>query len=313
MTHQIADTVSVSRPSVTVVTAFYKNDATYPAQLEALATQEGAPPFEVVIADNEGSSTLDELIAPFRNRLDIRVVEATGRAGQCHARNVGVAHARADIVALCDADDVVGPTWVAALHSAVRDGDVLATGPLRLDEINPPHVCAAKARLDGLDEVPHPWDQGPFSYLGYREFVFGSNIGVRAASYEELGGMNEDMLGGSEDVDFTWRWLESGRRIEVSPEAFIHYRLRTTPREVMAQQYRYNLAQLGMWDRSRRMGRPVRGMSMRWAIMESLKSPWRLLAARNADEVTQYCVAHTVGGTLGNLRGQLRTRGPWHR
>lgn len=302
-----------STPSVSVVTAFYKNDATYAAQLDALVAQQDAPQFEVVVADNEGSSTLPQLVERYRDRLDIRIVPADDVSGQCHARNVGVRAARADVVALCDADDVVGPRWVRALHDAVREDDVLATGPMRLDVINPTHVLEAKARIEGYAEVPRPWLQSPFPYLGHHVFAMGCDLGLRRSTYLDLGGMDETMLGGSEDVDFTWRFVESGRALVELADAVVDYRLRTTPREVRAQQYRYMRAQMGFWDKSRRLGRPVRGMSMRWAVTESAKSVYRLWHARNADIVTQYAVAHAAGGTFGNLAGQLAVRGPWHR
>lgn len=304
---------SVTTPSVSVVTAFYKNDATYGAQLDALVAQRDAPPFEVVVADNEGSATLPQLVERYRDRLDIRIVPAADVVGQCHARNVGVRAARADVVALCDADDVVGPRWVRALYDAVREGDVLATGPMRLDVINPEHVLAAKARIEGYPEVPRPRLQGPFPFLGHHVFATGCDLGLRRSTYLDLGGMDETMLGGSEDVDFTWRFIESGRTLVESPDAVVDYRLRTTPREVGAQQYRYMRAQLGFWDKSRRLGRPVRGMSMRWAVTQSVRSVYRLWAARNADLETRYAVAHAAGGTFGNLAGQLAVRGPWHR
>lgn len=309
--------VRQATPAVTVVTAYYRNHATLGAELDALVAQVGAPPFEVVIADNEGSALLPHLVAPYRDRLDIRVVPAHTRRGQCHARNVGVRAARAEIVALTDADDEVSPTWVAALHRLTSADDVLATGPMRLDRINSDFVCRAKARSDGLPAAPRPYLQEPFGYLGYERFVFGSNIGVRTATYLAIGGMNEAMQGGSEDVDFTWRLLESGRRIEVAPDAIVDYRLRSSAYDAMTQAYRYQRAQLGLWRRSQALGRPVRGMSLRWAVTETAKLPaaWAStwMHAARADDVDRFVLAARTGGTIGNLTGQLVVRAPWHR
>lgn len=191
--------VSDAVPLVSVVTAYYRNQATLGAQLDALVTQEEAPPFEVIIADNEGSARLPRIVEPYRDRLDIRIVPAASRQGQCHARNIGVRAARGFTIAMSDADDVVCPTWVSALSRMTQAADVLATGPMRLDVINSEDVCRVKAKLDGLPRTPSPYQEEPFCYLGYERFVFGSNVGVRRSTYVELGGMNEAMLGGSED------------------------------------------------------------------------------------------------------------------
>nr|WP_281287528.1 glycosyltransferase [Rudaeicoccus suwonensis] len=297
-------------PDSTVVIAYYRNGSTLRAQLDALAHQLDAPSFEVVIADNEGSDRLAMIVASYADALDIRVVDAHDVRGQCHARNVGVRAARAEHIAMCDADDVVGPTWVAALHRMTSAEDVLATGPLRHDVINPPAVWQAKARIAGLDEAPRPYLLGPFGYLGYETFVMGCNLGVRRQTFLDLGGMDETMLGGSEDVDFSWRALESGRMITVDDAALIDYRLRVDERDVRSQAYRYQRAQLGLWARSRRMGRPVRGMSLRWALRETAALPALWLTTRHADEITRLCVASRCGGTTGNLLGQLSVRRP---
>ena len=161
--------------------------------------------------------------------------------------------------------------------------------------------------------MPHPYEQGPFSYLGYEVFVFGSNIGIRRSTYLELGGMNEAMLGGSEDVDFSWRLLESGRTIVVDPDATVHYRLRAGTYDAMTQGYRYSRAQLGLWRRSQLLGRPVRGMSFRWAVTETAKLPlaWAKAPGLSAEE--RFALAGRTGWITGNLAGQIAVRAPWYR
>ena len=202
---------------------------------------------------------------------------------------------------------------MATLHRVVSQTDVLATGMMRLDVINSEFVCRAKAVADGLDQVPHPYEQGPFSYLGYEVFVFGSNIGIRRSTYLELGGMNEAMLGGSEDVDFSWRLLESGRTIVVDPYATVHYRLRAGTSDAMTQGYRYSRAQLGLWRRSQLLGRPVRGMSFRWAVTETAKLPLSWAKARGLSAEERFALAGRTGWITGNLAGQIAVRGPWYR
>ena len=310
---ELATPVRAAKPAVSVVTAYYKNHATLGEQLDALVAQVDAPPFEVVVADNEGSARLARIVERYRGALDIRVVPANDVQGQCHARNVGVTAARAEVIAMSDADDVVGERWVATLHRVVSQTDVLATGMMRLDVINSEFVCRAKAVADGLDQVPHPYEQGPFSYLGYEVFVFGSNIGIRRSTYLEVGGMNEAMLGGSEDVDFSWRLLESGRTIVVDPGATVHYRLRAGTYDAMTQGYRYSRAQLGLWRRSQLLGRPVRGMSFRWAVTETAKLPLSWAKARGLSAEERFALAGRTGWITGNLAGQIAVRGPWYR
>lgn len=115
-------------------------------QLESLAHQQKAPRFEVVLADNDssdggvqGAQDAARLLG-----LDLRVVAATGVMSASHGRNVGAEAASGEVLLFCDADDLVGPYWVADLVSAVLStpGAVVA-GALHHERFNSPGVLAA--------------------------------------------------------------------------------------------------------------------------------------------------------------------------
>lgn len=309
----LTETTSSDVPAVSVVIAYYRNAATLRAQLDALAEQIDPPSFEVIIADNEGSTELPLILGPYRERLDVRVVDATDVRGQCHARNVGVSAARAEILGMCDADDVVAPTWLRALHDAVRADDVLATGDLQLDAINPEYVWRSYIEVGDDEPVERPVMQGMIRCLGHDEYAVGCNIGIRRSSYLQLSGMDESMLGGSEDVDFSWRAKESGRPIAAVPGMIVHYRLRPRLNEVFMQRRNYQRSQLYLWSKSRTLGRPVQGMSLRWAVTEAVKIPGQLWTVCSASVSARYGAAARAGAVFGNLVGQLEQRGPVRR
>ena len=60
----------------------------------------------------------------------LRIVEA--RAGQsvARARNAGFADASHELVLVCDADDVVGRSWIAQMVEALRESDVVGASRL---------------------------------------------------------------------------------------------------------------------------------------------------------------------------------------
>lgn len=295
-------------PEVSVIIAYYRNAATLGDQLKALAGQVDAPAFEVVIADNEGSAELKDLVEPFRHQLTIRIIQADDARGQCHARNRGVEAARGQLLALTDADDVVAPTWVASIASLLRDEDALVTVPLRLDGMNPPLAYRTYLGVSDDEHVDSPTLQRPFGSLGYETFAIGTNLGIRRASYQRLGGMNQAIRGGGEDVDFSWRAIESGVPLRIAPAAIVEHRLRIGVKAIFSQRRGYQRSQLHLWAISRRLDRPVKEMSLRWAITETAKLPRQWLTVRRASESARYRFAAKACGVVGNLEGQLRYR-----
>lgn len=285
-------------PVVSVVIAAYNGAHIIGDQLDALSAQTDAPPFEVVVVDNNSSDDLAAACAPYTGRLDMRIIKAADHQGQGYARNVGALAARGDYLCLCDQDDVVSSTWLAALVGVVEPGGVLATGPMDMLKLNPPGTDLIGRNVGA---------QEPYPVHDYLPFVFGSNIGIRRGDYLRIGGMDNAFQGGSEDVDFAWRAQEAGLRIVLAPDAVVHYRLRHTPRAVFRQQIGYGHTQVLMWRRSVDAGRPVRGMSMRWTVQKVAGLPagwWR--ARRDPQKRIEF--AQDAGRKIGNLQGQVRYR-----
>lgn len=183
-------------------------------QLDALSRQTMAP-HEILVVQNRPS----EARLPVMNG-SVTILEAFGQAGPSHARNIGIANATSEFVGFCDADDVVGASWVASIHDALVDFDVVG-GPLEYSVLNGPRVW----RKDGA-LVP----KSKFGYV----FFPSSNLGVRRDVCLALGGFDEELLA-AEDADFCIRAQHAGNSLQFVPEAVVHYRLRTGLREVCSQ------------------------------------------------------------------------------
>ena len=302
-----------TQPAASIVIAYYRNAATLREQLDALARQLTPPSFEVVVADNEGSVDLPGLLDEYSDRLSVRSVTATAVRGQCHARNVGVDAAAAQVVLICDADDVVGDRWVRSLSDRLVTEDALVTGPLRLDRLNPEYAWRTYLGVSSDEVVPAPVLQRPFGFLDYEQFAVGCNLGFRRETFQALGGFDETITGGTEDVDLSWRFIEAGHPLVTVEQAVVDYRLRTDPAAVFTQRRGYARSQLRLWAKSRDLGRPVRGMSARWAMTETAKLTTQWLGARKRPVPERFRWSAYAGSVIGNLEGQLIHRRPGRR
>lgn len=299
---------ALSNPEVSVVIAYYAAARWLPMQLEALATQQGAPRFEVIIADNEGSSELPGLVAPFEDRLDIRIVDATARRGCGAARNQGAKSARGICLAFCDADDIVDQNWLSFIARPAIESDVLSGGSLRLDIVNDEALWRIEIGARTEQPIERPVLQVPFKDFNYRTFTYGGNSAIRKSTFMKLGGIGENFLHGGEDIDFSWRCAESGTPVVISSKAVIHYRLRATSRAIFRQRFSYGQANVDIWITSRRMGRPVSGMSLRWTLVHCLPLPVQGLKMLHSSEADRYRFIAHAGDLLGNLQGQIEQR-----
>jgi glycosyltransferase involved in cell wall biosynthesis len=130
---------------VTVVIPARNAASTISEQLDALARQIDAPEFEVVVVDNGSNDGTREVVLVHQQTFDrLRLIDEPSKLGANAARNAGVREARTTKVLMCDADDVVTPSWVRSLGDALdlddlvtecRPGDVRANP---LSDLTPP-------------------------------------------------------------------------------------------------------------------------------------------------------------------------------
>ena len=213
-------------PEVSVVIASHNGAARIGLQLQALATQLDAPPFEVIVVDNASTDGLDEAAAAWADRLPgLRVIPARRHRGTSYARNVGIAAARAPRIAFCDDDDCVGARWVASAARSL-DAAEFVTGAVT-DLPAALFTGVAEVRNQVLEppgfEAPHPvpgFDRYPV--------LMGGNSAIRRPLALSLGGFDQRFFPGAEDNDLALRHVAGGGHLLRAPSMVVAARTRPT-------------------------------------------------------------------------------------
>jgi glycosyltransferase involved in cell wall biosynthesis len=194
-------------PAISVIIPARDAEATLPETLAALADQDAAMPFEVIVVD-DGSRDTTAAIAREAAVVD-RVLDQPG-VGPARARNAGAQAAAAPRLAFLDADCRPVPGWLAAGAAALETGDLVLG-----------------ATLPRPDQPRGPFDR-TLTVTGCSPLFESANVFVRRELFDRLGGF-ENWLGPragkelGEDVWFGWRARRGGARIAACPEALVHH------------------------------------------------------------------------------------------
>ncbi len=278
-------------PRLSVVIPARNAAATLGAQLGALAAT-GFDDMEVIVVDNGSTDDTAELARVWTSRLDVRVLYAGQRANVGYARNVGIADAGADRIAICDADEVAG-SWASAMHRALAEHSYV-TGPLLLDRLN--DLSTIYARGPRFDEsIPLLFDVVPFAT--------GCNVGLRRSLVERIGWFREDMVCG-DDIELGLRAFEHGTPCQFVPDAAIHYRLRSESSALFRQGISYGTAR--PWLRRRC---PTLVDSRQERIATARRLLWlarRLPLIYRRPDRTRWL--WTLALVLGEIRGLVKMR-----
>lgn len=188
--------------------------------------------YEVIVVDDGSAGGIAEICEGFAG---VRYVRQEA-AGLGVARNTGAAAATGEIIAYTDDDCVPDEDWLNFLVRAFADPAVGAAGG---PNIPPAAVNAVQASV-----IAAPG--GPAHVLtGDREaeHLPGCNLAVRREAFAAVGGFRAEYHAAGDDVDFCWRLLEAGWRLEYVAAAMVwHYR-RFTARAYLRQQWGYGKAE----------------------------------------------------------------------
>lgn len=280
-------------PEISVVIPAFNAELSLGVQLRALAKQEAAPPFEVIVVDNGSTDRTADVAARYSDRLALSVIHAPEARSPSFARNVGVASARGSSVLFCDADDRVSTRWVSACAHALERSH-LATGPT--------------VYLDHVDGESEPEIAGrtipvePRLYLEQRQFAASNNMAIRADAFRRLGGFDVELLCG-EDADLSIRAQEAGMELGWAQAALVFYAQRGTAWAVAKQFFRYGFYDAAVYRKLRGGGLGPRPLSV--VVKPYLLVP--LTAYRILGATRRYWVAR-ASQLAGRLVGSARYR-----
>jgi glycosyltransferase involved in cell wall biosynthesis len=221
-------------PALSVIIACLNAEDVLNDQLTALAGQVCPVPWELLICDNGSTDGTVALAERWADRLPLRVLDASAVHGSGPARNAGAAAASGEWLGFCDADDEVGPGWLAALCRALTD-HVMVAGPFEDARLNSDRVRRSRpnSQQHGLQYLT-PGIGLPHAGAG--------NLGIRRAVFLEVGGFDPEVRY-LQDTDLCWRIQLAGHDLTFVPDMLVHVRLRSTFRGMYRQGRNFGVSQ----------------------------------------------------------------------
>ncbi|TDC82875.1 glycosyltransferase [Micromonospora sp. KC606] len=234
-------------PTCSVVIPTYNRMALLRRTLDALTRQDiGTDAFEVLVVDDGSSDDTAAVVAQFHDRLNVRYFFQPDEGFRvAAARNVGIAHARSDIVVFLDSGVLAHSGCLRAhlrRHAVEQPAAVIGyvycfnfrnedagdmTETLDFDDVD---GTIARLRREGrwldvregfytriedrLRDLPAPW-------LMY----WTCNVSARTGQVRAVGGFDEKFrTWGSEDIDLAYRLHQDGAVFLIDRDAgAIHY------------------------------------------------------------------------------------------
>jgi succinoglycan biosynthesis protein ExoM len=189
-----------------------------PQQLErllaSLVEQEDAPPFDVVVVDNDATRSAESVAAAFRGQLSLTYLAEPVR-GLARVRNRTVAASASQFLAFIDDDHCASPWWLASHYKIAMQTNAAAvigrTDVLFGDEV-PDFIraCGLFSKRPYADSEIVPWYDATTANCFVRRDALPHSTAPFSTSFDLTGG---------EDTDLFRRMIDDGAYVVAAAHA----------------------------------------------------------------------------------------------
>jgi glycosyltransferase involved in cell wall biosynthesis len=209
--------MSCSTPRISVVIPTYNRPDQLASCLQALNAQDLAPTeFEVLVVDDGGRHSLNELVERARQAVSIHLVRQTN-AGPATARNLGARRANGEYLAFTDDDCRPAANWLRVVLARLEAQPGALVGGLVVNALTGNVYSATSQML-----VDYLYERYTNS-AGLPLFFTSNNFALSKSLFLELGGFEPICRVSSEDREFCHRWQAAGRPSLFAPEAIVDH------------------------------------------------------------------------------------------
>ena len=189
--------------------------------------------YEVIVADN--GSTDDSIEFLQQAHPSIRIIQLPSNGGFAKGYNDALKQVESDYYVLLNSDVEVQPGWVGPVIDLMEsDASIAACQPKILMESNRNLFEYAGAAGGWIDTLGYPFargrvfdtceeDLGQYDDTATIFWASGAAMFVRAAVYQQCGGLDEYFFAHMEEIDLCWRMQLAGYKIMACPKAVVYH------------------------------------------------------------------------------------------
>ena len=225
----------------------------------------------VIVVDNNSTDATLDILHDFGDEITVLREVVRGAAA---ARNCGIRHTRASLIAFTDADAEADPGWLRALIPPLNDVSVGIVGGRILASVG-------GNRIERFGEAIH--DHARAIHSQDAPYAMSGNWASRAEVLRGCGLFDESLLRG-QDVDLAWRIHRAGFRLVYAPAAVIRHHNERTIRGLMHEGYVHGFHRVSLLRKH--------------AGNDAIRSPRSLVLQRLRGDLRRFRSGDVVDGLL---------------
>jgi 1,2-diacylglycerol 3-beta-glucosyltransferase len=211
-----------SLPFISILVSAKNEEAVIARTVRNLAAleyeEDGHRRFELIVIDDQSTDRTPQILADLVREESLHIVRTpTGSIGKAAALNLGMAHARGELLAVLDADARVRADFLTRMAAHLL-GPSIGGVQCQRRLYNGGQNVWTRLQDDEYRLVHHPMQRARQALGGIVSFS-GNGLLLRRAALDDVGGWNEEAL--TEDIDLTVRFHLAGWGIRYGEDVVV--------------------------------------------------------------------------------------------
>jgi GT2 family glycosyltransferase len=194
--------------------------------IEQLLAQEYSH-YELIVVDDASTDRTVAVAEAAADHGALRIVRSESNRGCPGARNLGLRHARGEIVAFVDADGFAAPDWLSEVVAAFgEDRTIGGVASTVFYDRNPLVINGAGGTTNRQGWAADLSMNESYEHAELADqalYPMGCGMAIRREALERVGPFDDGMHNYYDDVDYGVRLWRAGYRVVVAPDAWIDH------------------------------------------------------------------------------------------
>lgn len=209
--------------------------------------------FEVIVVDDGSTDTTKQVIDSHSSNLDLRYFFQQNK-GPGMARNVGMEHARGELLVFIDSDCTVTENYIENLsrHLESEQFDAFG-GPDNCRNDFPPFLKAINYSMTSF--IGTGGTRGSKGKQLAKYYPRSFNMGIKKEVFESIGGMNS--LRHGQDMEFSNRIYNAGFKVVYFDDVKVYHKRRTNLKKFFKQIFNWGVTRINLGRIDKKMLKPL--------------------------------------------------------
>ena len=186
--------------------------------------------YQICVIDNDSKNHEAEKL--IKKNPEIKIIKNDKNLGFTGANNQGIELAmenNADYIFILNNDTIIDPSTISELVAYASSKKFKGILQPKILYYKSDLVWSMGGKFNMLISTPRLIGQGKnssdYQDILSPEFALGCAMFINAEVIEDVGGFDDDYFANYEDIDLSWRIMNSGYNILVLPESIIHHKV----------------------------------------------------------------------------------------